>query len=170
MNITVEAIKAVVSRLCKEKGISINRLSELAGMRQSTLSSIMNGRSQNPTFKTLEKIAKGFDVDFDFFIACLISAQDELERLPYHSEHIKTEAEFEVAKKVRSLRQARGISLLEVCEATGLHMEFEREAGDSNIVLAKLCSYFNVTADYFLGLTDEPLPISSGASRKRKVS
>ena len=170
MNLSIDALQTTIKRLCEEKGITLNKLSDQAGLRNSTVMSIMNGRSKDPQMKTLHKIANGFGVDFDYLMTRWTCAQYELEPLPNNSQYREAEAVLDIAKKVRGLREARGLSLYDFHEATGLPMEIEIDAAIHYAVLAKLCSYFNVTADYFLGLTDEPLPISSGSSRKRKVS
>lgn len=48
------------------KGITPYRLSQLSGVRQSTLSGILNGKS-NPAGKTLQKIAAALDVSMAEF-------------------------------------------------------------------------------------------------------
>ena len=159
MQIDIEAIKMAIVRLCDEKGISVNRLSELAGLRQSTVSSIMNGRSRNPTFKTLEKIAKGFDVDFDKFMHMILSSQDEITPGildgPYPHGN---EAQREIYERVRGVRLSKKLSLWNVCEATGLNIYYENQVADSFEALVRLCQFFNVSADYLLGLSDNPEP------------
>lgn len=62
---------AVVNRirsLCKEKGISPNGLSYMAGVSQSTIKSILNGESQNPGIVTIKKLCDGLEISItDFF-------------------------------------------------------------------------------------------------------
>ena len=65
--------KAVARRikiLCKEKNISINRLATLSGVTQSTIDSILKGKSRNPQLVTLMKISNGLGISivefFDF--------------------------------------------------------------------------------------------------------
>ncbi|MFA7136193.1 MAG: helix-turn-helix transcriptional regulator [Bacteroidales bacterium] len=65
--------KAVAKRikiLCKEKNISINRLATLSGVTQSTIDSILKGKSRNPQLVTLMKISNGLGISivefFDF--------------------------------------------------------------------------------------------------------
>ena len=53
-------IAARIRELCYKRNISVNRLAEMSGRRQSTLSNIMHGESQNPRIKTLHKIALAF--------------------------------------------------------------------------------------------------------------
>ncbi len=54
--------------LCKEKDITPNALSYLAGVSQSTVKSILNGESKNPGIVTIKKICDGFNISIiDFF-------------------------------------------------------------------------------------------------------
>lgn len=55
-----EAVAVRIMDLCKEKGISINRLAVLSGLTQSTVDGILKGRSKNPQLATLIRIADGF--------------------------------------------------------------------------------------------------------------
>lgn len=57
-----------IHELCDERKISINHLSMLCGMTQSTLSNITSGRSKNPTISTLKKICDGLEITLvEFF-------------------------------------------------------------------------------------------------------
>lgn len=61
---------AVVKRieiLCKEKSITINKLATLSGLTQSTIDSIMKGKSRNPRLATLRKICAGLNVSMSEF-------------------------------------------------------------------------------------------------------
>lgn len=57
-----------IRQLCKKRGISINKLAELANVKQSTLNNIMNGGSKNPKAKTLHKIALSFSMTLAEFL------------------------------------------------------------------------------------------------------
>ena len=57
-----------IYELCRERGITPNALSYLAGVSQSTIKSILNGESKNPVVVTLKKICDGLDITIvDFF-------------------------------------------------------------------------------------------------------
>lgn len=57
-----------IHELCESRGISLNKLSIMCGMTQSTLSNITSGRSKNPTVSTIKKICDGLDISLtDFF-------------------------------------------------------------------------------------------------------
>ena len=49
-----------IAALCKKRGLSINKLASMAGVKQSTLDIIVRGISKNPRIKTLHKISHAF--------------------------------------------------------------------------------------------------------------
>ena len=57
-----------IRALCQERGIAINRLATMSGVRQSTLDNIMRGLTKNPTVKTLHKIALAFNMTLAEFL------------------------------------------------------------------------------------------------------
>ena len=62
------AIGNRIIELCNEKGITINRLSTIAGVPRSTVKNILYGKSNNPGIITLKKICDGLDICLaDFF-------------------------------------------------------------------------------------------------------
>ncbi|MCM1115440.1 MAG: helix-turn-helix transcriptional regulator [Clostridium sp.] len=57
-----------IYELCKEREITPNALSYLAGISQSTIKSILNGESKNPGIVTIKKICDGLDISIiEFF-------------------------------------------------------------------------------------------------------
>lgn len=57
-----------IYELCKEREITPNALSYLAGVSQSTIKSILNGESKNPGIVTIKKLCDGFEITIvDFF-------------------------------------------------------------------------------------------------------
>jgi len=60
-----------IRKLCKERGIAINKLAVMSDVKQSTLDNIVRGLTKNPRVKTLHKIALAFHtrsaqfIDFD---------------------------------------------------------------------------------------------------------
>ena len=63
-----EAIAVRIEELCKERGISINRLALLSGLTQSTVDSILKGKSKNPQLATLIRISRGLDMTISEFL------------------------------------------------------------------------------------------------------
>ena len=49
-----------IRKLCKERGIAINKLAVMSDVKQSTLDNIVRGLTKNPRVKTLHKIACKF--------------------------------------------------------------------------------------------------------------
>lgn len=57
-----------IRQLCDERGISINKLATMSGVRQSTLNNIMSNVSKNPTARTLHKIANALNMTLAEFL------------------------------------------------------------------------------------------------------
>lgn len=57
-----------IRSLCREHGISINRLSVMSNIKQSTLDNIVRGLTKNPRVKTLHKIALAFNMTLAEFL------------------------------------------------------------------------------------------------------
>ena len=51
-----------IQSLCAERGLSINKLANMSGLKQSTLDNIMRGLTKNPGIQTLHKIANGLSM------------------------------------------------------------------------------------------------------------
>ncbi len=63
-----ELVTERIYELCKERTITPNALSYMAGISQSTIKSILNGESKNPGVVTIKKICDGLDISIvDFF-------------------------------------------------------------------------------------------------------
>ncbi len=61
------AVKYRILELCEEKDISIYRLSLNSGVSQSTIKSILYGKSKNPGIVTLKMLCDGLDIDIVSF-------------------------------------------------------------------------------------------------------
>lgn len=57
-----------IRTLCKSRGISINKLSTMSDVKQSTLDNIMRGLTKNPRVMTLHKIAIAFNMTLAEFL------------------------------------------------------------------------------------------------------
>lgn len=57
-----------IRELCRRRGISINKLAAMSGVKQSTLDNIMRGITKNPRVKTLHKIALAFNMTLSAFL------------------------------------------------------------------------------------------------------
>lgn len=73
-----EAVAERIAYLCREKSLSVNKLSVMCGLRQSTVSNILNGNSKNPTIASIGKICYGLEISLsDFFDDPIFQFQNE---------------------------------------------------------------------------------------------
>ncbi len=67
--------KAVIFRileLCRQNDITLNKLSTICGITQSTLNNIVSGRNNSTTVSTIKKICDGLEITIlDFFTSPL---------------------------------------------------------------------------------------------------
>ena len=66
---TREAIVFRLKQLCEERGLTPNGLSNLAGLPQATVKSILNGESQNPGTVTIKKLCDGLEITLGEFFS-----------------------------------------------------------------------------------------------------
>lgn len=57
-----------IRKLCRERGIAINKLAAMSDVKQSTLDNIVRGLTKNPRVKTLHKIALAFNMTLAEFL------------------------------------------------------------------------------------------------------
>lgn len=63
-----EATRLRIKELCTEKKITLNKLSTICGITQSTLNNIISGRNNSTTISTIKKICDGLEITIqDFF-------------------------------------------------------------------------------------------------------
>ena len=63
-----ESFKEKILFLCKERNITVNKLANLSGLTQSTIDSILKGKSKAPRIDTLRKLAYGLDHNWIEFL------------------------------------------------------------------------------------------------------
>lgn len=67
MNIS-QAVSERILELCADRGITVNKLSTLSGVTQSTVNDIVNHRAKNIGIVTIKKLCDGFNISIkDFF-------------------------------------------------------------------------------------------------------
>lgn len=77
MNISEAVIKRI-EELCDEKRLTINALSNISGVTQSTVNDIVNGTTYNAGIATIKKLCDGLEVSVrDFFDSELFSSLDQ---------------------------------------------------------------------------------------------
>ena len=63
-----EAVKLRILELCANHKITVNKLSTLSGITQSTLNNIVSGRNNSTTVSTVKKICDGLELNIiEFF-------------------------------------------------------------------------------------------------------
>ncbi len=63
-----EAVRLRIIELCKKNRITVNKLSTICGITQSTLNNIISGRNNSTTIATIKKICDGLEISIaDFF-------------------------------------------------------------------------------------------------------
>ena len=63
-----EAVKERILQLCREYDISVNKLSNMSGVTQSTVNNIVSGRNNSATVSTIKKLCDGLGITIeDFF-------------------------------------------------------------------------------------------------------
>ena len=65
---TKEAVARRIRELCRERDITPNALSHIAGVPQATIKSILNDESKNPGVVTIRRLCEGFHITLrEFF-------------------------------------------------------------------------------------------------------
>ena len=73
-----EAVRQRIIQLCQERDISINKLSSISGVTQSTVNNIVSGRNNSATVSTIKKLCDGLGITIDeFFHSDLFSELEQ---------------------------------------------------------------------------------------------
>ena len=62
-----EAVRQRIIQLCQERNISINKLSSISGVTQSTVNNIVSGRNNSVTVSTIKKLCDGLGITIEEF-------------------------------------------------------------------------------------------------------
>lgn len=62
-----DAVRYRIVQLCEERNMSINGLCRLAGVTQSTVNNIVNGRNKSATVLTIKKLCDGLGITIQQF-------------------------------------------------------------------------------------------------------
>ena len=65
-----EAVRERILELCRERDISVNKLSSMSGVTQSTLNNIVSGRNNSTTVATVKKLCDGLEIPIEAFFQC----------------------------------------------------------------------------------------------------
>ncbi len=67
-----KAVSFRILELCRQYDITLNKLSTICGITQSTLNNIVSGRNNSTTISTIKKICDGLEITIlDFFTSPL---------------------------------------------------------------------------------------------------
>lgn len=64
-----EAVRLRIFELCDERDITINKLSIMSGVTQSTVHNIISGRNKTTSISTIKKLCDGLDITIQDFFA-----------------------------------------------------------------------------------------------------
>ena len=62
-----EAVKERILELCRERNLSVNKLSNMSGVTQSTVNNIVSGRNHSTTISTIKKLCDGMGITIEEF-------------------------------------------------------------------------------------------------------
>lgn len=63
-----DAVRLRILELCQQNDITLNKLSTICGITQSTLNNVISGRNSTTTVSTIQKICDGLEITIlDFF-------------------------------------------------------------------------------------------------------
>lgn len=69
---TSTAVRQRILDLCRQRGITVNRLATISGVTQSTVNNVVSGRNHSATVATIKKLCDGLDITLrDFFDAAV---------------------------------------------------------------------------------------------------
>lgn len=74
-----EAVRQRIIQLCQERNISVNKLSSISGVTQSTVNNIVSGRNNSATVSTIKKLCDGLGITIDEFFHSDLFAELEQE-------------------------------------------------------------------------------------------
>ncbi len=67
---TASAIRSRIFQLCRERGITVNHLTEISALPPSSVKNILYGKSLNPKIMTIKMICDGLGITLgEFFSA-----------------------------------------------------------------------------------------------------
>ena len=73
-----EAVRQRIIQLCQERNISVNKLSSISGVTQSTVNNIVSGRNNSATVSTIKKLCDGLGITIhEFFHSELFAGLEQ---------------------------------------------------------------------------------------------
>ena len=62
-----EAVRQRIEELCQQQDLTVNKLSNISGVTQSTVNNIVSGRNRSATISTIKKLCDGFGITIEQF-------------------------------------------------------------------------------------------------------
>jgi len=62
-----QAVQERILELCRQRSISVNKLSTMSGVTQSTVNNIVSGRNNSTTVSTIKKLCDGLGITIEEF-------------------------------------------------------------------------------------------------------
>ncbi len=162
-----------ISRLCKEKGISISRLEKELSFANG---SIRRWNESSPSVDKLEKVADYFNVTTDYLLGrtdkssneMLESKVDEIWELIKQGEEDDMETperKTTIGKRIKLRREQKNIDAEVLADMVGVSKLTLKlyELGISKpsySSLTEIANILNTSTDYLLGRTDDPFDIA----------
>ena len=64
-----DAVRQRILELCDKYDISVNKLSNISGVTQSTVNNIVSGRNNSATISTIKKLCDGLGITIEEFFS-----------------------------------------------------------------------------------------------------
>lgn len=64
-----EAVRLRILELCDKHDVSVNKLSNISGVTQSTVNNIVSGRNNSATVSTIKKLCDGLGITIEEFFS-----------------------------------------------------------------------------------------------------
>lgn len=64
-----DAVRQRILELCDKHDISVNKLSNISGVTQSTVNNIVSGRNNSATVSTIKKLCDGLGITIEEFFS-----------------------------------------------------------------------------------------------------
>ena len=138
------------------------QLGEAVGLSKQAINDIEQGRKQTRIDKAIA-IARLFNTTVDYLVGDTDNPVRPSE-VPFVEHLFAYDEGILLSRRIKPIREKLGVSHQDVGKETLMGTRRYRRietADDSPSIfeLKKLCNYFNISADYLLGLTDEPRPL-----------
>ena len=62
-----EAVRQRIEELCQQQNLTVNKLSNISGVTQSTVNNIVSGRNRSATISTIKKLCDGLGITIEEF-------------------------------------------------------------------------------------------------------